>query len=75
MDKVGIPLQTLLLILIPIALLELALMVIALVDVLRRKRTKGPKWAWILVIVFIEIIGPIVYLLVGREEADAGDSD
>ncbi len=67
--------QTLILILIPIVIVELGLMITGLVDVLRRKRTKGPKWAWILVIVFIEIIGPIVYLIFGREEADAGDQD
>lgn len=54
--------------LIPILLLELALLVIALRDLIRRERTKGPKWAWALVIVLINLIGPVVYLLFGREE-------
>lgn len=54
--------------LIPIVLLELGLMIFALVDLLRRERTKGPKWLWAVLIIFIEIIGPVVYLLVGREE-------
>ena len=54
--------------LIPIVLLQLGLMVFALVDLAHRERTKGPKWVWALVIIFVNLIGPIVYLVVGREE-------
>ena len=54
--------------LIPVILLQIALMVVALVDLVRRERTRGPKWVWALVIVFFNLIGPIVYLLFGREE-------
>lgn len=54
--------------LIPVILLQYGLMIFALVDAIKREKPKGPKWAWILVIVLINIIGPIVYLLVGREE-------
>ena len=53
--------------LIPIILLQVALMVVALVGLIRRERTRGPKWAWALVIVFFNLIGPVVYLLFGRE--------
>jgi hypothetical protein len=55
--------------LIPILLIELVLLVIALVDLVRREKTRYlPKWAWALLIIFIQIIGPIAYLIVGREE-------
>jgi hypothetical protein len=55
--------------LIPVILLELTLMVIAVVDLIRREKTRWlPKWAWALIVIFIQLIGPIVYLLVGREE-------
>ena len=54
--------------LIPLILLQLALMAFALVDLARRERTRGPKWAWAIVIVLGELLGPIVYLLFGREE-------
>jgi len=55
--------------LIPLVLLQIALMVIALVDLVRRKRVKGDsKILWVVLIVFINIIGPIIYLLLGREE-------
>ncbi len=53
---------------IPIALLELGLMVFALMDLFRRANTRGPKWVWILVIVLVNLIGPIVYFLFGRGE-------
>jgi hypothetical protein len=54
--------------LIPILLLQIGLIVIALRDLMGRERTKGPKWAWVLIILFGEIFGPIIYLLIGREE-------
>ncbi len=54
--------------LIPLILLQLALMAFALVDLARRERTRGPKWLWAIVIVLGELLGPIVYLLLGREE-------
>ncbi|MDP3450561.1 MAG: PLD nuclease N-terminal domain-containing protein, partial [Anaerolineaceae bacterium] len=54
--------------LIPIALLQFGLMIAALVDVIRREKTKGPKWVWIIVVVFINLFGPIVYFIFGRDE-------
>lgn len=54
--------------LIPIILIQLALMVIALVDLVRRTSVRGPKWVWALVIIFINIIGPIIYFTLGRGE-------
>jgi hypothetical protein len=62
--------------LIPVVILDLGLIVFALIDWARRKRTKGPKWVWLLVILFVSTFGPIIYLIFGREEEeDAGDSD
>jgi hypothetical protein len=61
--------------LIPLIILELGLLVFALVDLIRRKRVTGNnKIVWILVIVLINLIGPIIYLAVGRKEAPI-DSD
>ena len=54
--------------LIPLILIQLGLMITALVDVLKREKTKGPKWVGIIVVVFVNIIGPIIYFVVGREE-------
>ncbi len=52
----------------PILLLQVGLMVVALVDLIRRERTRGPKLVWVPVILFISFIGPITYLVFGRGE-------
>jgi len=64
---------TLLLLLAPLIVLELGLLVFALVDLLRpgRRVAGGSKLVWALVIVLIGTIGPLLYLVAGRREADA----
>ncbi len=54
--------------LIPILLLQIGLIVVALRDLAGRERVNGPKWAWALVILFVNLFGPIIYLMFGREE-------
>jgi len=69
MDINGIAIiQKYLPLIIPIALLELGLMIAALVDVIRREKTKGPKWVWIIVVVVFNLFGPIAYFIFGRDE-------
>ena len=59
--------------LIPILIIQLALLVFALVDLVKRKRVKGGnKILWGALIILVDIIGPIIYLLFGREEDVAG---
>jgi len=61
--------STLLLLLIPVALLQICLVIAALLDLARRERFKLlPRWAWILIIVFVNFFGPIAYFVVGRDE-------
>jgi predicted ABC-type exoprotein transport system permease subunit len=55
--------------LIPVIIIQLGLMVFALTDLIRRERTKGPKWMWAIIIVVVNIIGPVVYLLAGKDES------
>lgn len=52
--------------LVPIFIIQIILIVVALVDLFRIERTNGPKWLWILIILFINIIGPILYFVIGR---------
>jgi hypothetical protein len=50
-------------------LLQLILMIIALVDISKREKLRWlPKWAWIIIVVIGEMIGPIIYFIFGREE-------
>jgi hypothetical protein len=54
--------------LIPILLLQLGLIVAALWDLSRQPATRGPKWVWVIIIVLVNIIGPILYFVLGRRE-------
>ena len=54
--------------LLPLVVLQVVLMIIALLDLVRRENTRGPKWLWAIVIVLGELVGPVIYLLIGRKE-------
>ncbi|OGO56575.1 MAG: hypothetical protein A2Z32_00910 [Chloroflexi bacterium RBG_16_69_14] len=58
------------LLVLPIVVIELGLIVFALRDLLRpERRVRGDsKLMWGLLIVFISLLGPILYLTVGRLE-------
>ena len=62
---------TLILLLLPIALIELGLIIFSLYDLTRpeRKVRGGNKIVWGIVIVFFNLLGPLLYLTVGREES------
>jgi hypothetical protein len=64
-------LEELLPLLVPIIVIQLGLLVWALYDLTRPgRRVKGDsKVVWALIIIFINLVGPILYFLVGREEA------
>ena len=57
--------------LIPIVVIQLGLMIAALVDLERDERRVrgGSKLVWAVVIVFVNIFGPILYFIAGREES------
>ncbi len=55
---------------LPLAALELILIIVALIDLIRREpgRVNGSKVVWALIIVLIGTIGPICYFILGRKE-------
>ena len=57
---------------VPLVVVQLGLMVYCLVDLARREKVKHlPKWGWALVIILGELVGPVVYLLIGRGESES----
>jgi hypothetical protein len=58
-------------VLAPLVILELGLLIWGLYDLTRPERgVRGDsKVLWALVIIFIGIIGPVIYLLLGRQES------
>ncbi|HEX4897974.1 MAG TPA: PLD nuclease N-terminal domain-containing protein [Candidatus Limnocylindrales bacterium] len=59
-----------LLLIAPLLAIQLALIIVALRDLFRPERRVrgGVKWIWVLVIVFLELLGPLLYFTVGRED-------
>ncbi|AQQ54451.1 PLD nuclease N-terminal domain-containing protein [Planococcus lenghuensis] len=58
--------MTVILALLPVILIEFASLIFALVDLLKNPNPNGPKWLWGIVIVVFQIIGPILYFVIGR---------
>jgi len=54
--------------LVPVVVLELILLVAAVLDWVKRPKTRGNRWVWLIVILFINTLGPIIYFLFGRGE-------
>lgn len=54
--------------LVPILIIQLLLIVIALRDLIRRPSVRGPKWVWAVVILFVNLLGPILYFVLARED-------
>lgn len=56
--------------LIPVILLQWSLMIFALVKLIRAESPPKflPKWVWILIIIFVNLIGPVLYLVIGRND-------
>ena len=55
--------------LLPVIILEFILAITALIPVIKHPNYRfGNKFIWILVVLFIQIIGPIFYFIFGRGE-------
>ena len=72
MNPIGmmdVSIRLILLLAIPVALLQLGLMIGALVHLLKRNRTRNMNViGWVVIIVLVNIIGPILYFTMGRVE-------
>jgi hypothetical protein len=61
--------------LVLLTLVELALMVWAILDIVRRPAVLwGQKWIWLVIVILFGLIGPIVYLAIGRVQPQVAES-
>lgn len=52
----------------PFLVIQFILLIVALIDWLRNDETNGPRWVWLLMILFIGIFGPVLYFIFGRRQ-------
>jgi len=68
----------LLLILSPLIIINLILVVAAILSIARKALPWGQKWLWLVLVLAVDLIGPIVYFAVGSnllEEKAANNQD
>ena len=51
----------------PLIVLQAILMIAALVSCMKQEETNGPKWMLVLIILFVNLLGPILYFVMGRK--------
>lgn len=59
-----------------LVVVQLSLEIYAIIDIIKRpadRITGGNKALWIVLVVFVNLVGAIVYLAVGRQAAPAAD--
>ncbi|MEN2768275.1 PLDc N-terminal domain-containing protein [Ornithinibacillus xuwenensis] len=52
----------------PLLIIQLILVIVAIIDWVKVKETNGPKWLWLIIIIVINIIGPVLYFIFGRRQ-------
>lgn len=52
----------------PFLIIQFILMIVALIDWVKIKNTRGPKIMWLFIIFLANIIGPILYFTIGRKD-------
>lgn len=53
----------------PILVLQFILTIVALISCIRQEETNGPKWLWIVLILFVNLLGAILYFVIGRRQS------
>lgn len=52
----------------PLLILQTLLAIIGLISLVKAERVRGPKWMWIIIIIFGNMIGSIAYFTIGRKD-------
>jgi len=74
-DFDGDVIRLILMIALPIVIIQLILLITALVNLLKKQVPIEDKVIWGLIIVFVNIIGPIIYFAVGSSSLDQKIAD
>jgi hypothetical protein len=64
---------TLALMIAPLVVIQVGLQLFALYDIYQHKRVQPPLpvWAWVLIVILLNLLGPILYFVLGRQDDEA----
>ena len=54
----------------PLLIVQVLLIFIALIDWMKQKKTKGPRILWLFIIIFVSVLGPVLYFILGKTCGD-----
>ncbi|AYF07327.1 PLD nuclease N-terminal domain-containing protein [Bacillus mobilis] len=57
-------------ILLPVIVVGALLVSIALIDLYRNRKTRKNVLVWTLIIIFVNLLGPILYFVIGRKDGE-----
>ncbi|AXN39523.1 PLD nuclease N-terminal domain-containing protein [Peribacillus butanolivorans] len=57
-------------IILPVIAIGFILVLIALIDLYRHRKTRKNILLWTLIIIFVNTLGPILYFVIGRKDSD-----
>lgn len=69
-DLKGIDLMAFLPIILPVIIVGMFLVLIALIDLYRHRKTRNNVLIWTLIILFANTLGPILYFVIGRKDSE-----
>ncbi|WHY27145.1 PLD nuclease N-terminal domain-containing protein [Bacillus wiedmannii] len=69
-DLKDIDIMAFLPIILPVIAVGALLVFIALIDLYRNRKTRNNVLVWTLIIIFVNVLGPILYFVIGRKDSE-----
>lgn len=69
-DLINIDFMAFLPIIMPVIVVSTILILIALIDLYRHRKTRNNVLPWVLIILFANTLGPILYFTLGRKDTE-----
>jgi len=69
-DLKEIDIMSFLPIILPVVVIGIILILIALIDLYRNRKTRKNVLMWTLIIIFVNTLGPILYFVIGRKDSE-----
>ncbi|TPV41001.1 PLD nuclease N-terminal domain-containing protein [Bacillus dicomae] len=69
-DLKDIDIMTFLPIILPVIAVGALLVFIAFIDLYRHRKTRKNVIVWTFIILFVNVLGPILYFVIGRKESE-----